>query len=443
LDQSTATSKRDLGLVRAIGPWGLASGIVNVVVGAGIFAVPASLAANVGPFAPFAFLLCSVAIGAVAICFAEGGSRIPTSGGAYGYITAAFGTFAGYVGGTLIWLSNALACGGVVAALADVGETFVLPQSRGALRAVVIVSVVGGIASLNLGGVARGTRLVTAATLLKLIPLGVFVVVGTSAIQRSNFAAHTSPDAGNLGRALILALFAFQGMETPLSASGEVANPTRTIPRALAISMVSVTALYIAIQVVAQGILGPSLGLSKSPLADAMAQINPGLRLVMLVGAAVSMFAWIGSDILGTPRVLFAFARDGLLPRVLGRLNAGSQTPRVAILCYAALVTGLGLTGTFAELAVLSALGTAVVYIAACGAAWLLARKGVALAGPPLQFRWLGPTAVIGVGSMAALIALGSRSEVLGLLAVLCLTSAVYSVQSRVRRGRHRTTPPG
>jgi basic amino acid/polyamine antiporter, APA family len=80
-----------------------------MIVGAGIFAVPAALAACIGPYAPFAFLACGFAVGAVAICFAEGGSRVPTSGGVYGVIKAAFGPLAGYVAGTLFLVCCVLA----------------------------------------------------------------------------------------------------------------------------------------------------------------------------------------------------------------------------------------------------------------------------------------------------------------------------------------------
>ncbi len=87
--------------------------------------------------------------------------------------------------------------------------------------------------------------------------------------------------------------------------------------RALAITMLSTTILYVAIQLIAQGILGSSLATSKAPLADAMAHIHPALHAVMLAGTALSMFGWLGSDILGSPRQLFAFARECLLPCVL------------------------------------------------------------------------------------------------------------------------------
>src|ERR1700719_1938712 len=279
-------NQRDIGLVRAVGPWAFAASIVSMIVGAGIFAVPAALAACVGPYAPLAFLACGFAVGAVAICFAEGGSRVPTSGGVYGVIEAAFGPLAGYVSGTLLWVCCVLACGAVAAALADVAATL-FPQSL--IRPVRGVVIVGGIALVNIGGVARGARLVSATTALKLAPLAIFILAGASAIHSSNFVLTVQPDAQGFGRALILAVFALVGMETSLCASGEVVQPNRTIPRALAIAMLSTTILYVAIQVIAQGILGSSLATSKAPLADAMAYIHPALRAVMLAGTALSM----------------------------------------------------------------------------------------------------------------------------------------------------------
>jgi APA family basic amino acid/polyamine antiporter len=403
-----------------------------MVVGAGIFAVPAALAASVGQYAPIAFLVCAIAVGSIALCFAEGGSRVPTSGGAYGYIETAFGPMAGYVAGTLLWFSDLLACGSIAAALADVATSVVPEEWRALARVVVIFAAVGGIAAVNIRGVAHGARLVSVATIVKLIPLAIFVVVGAISIDGANFAGATPIAPENIGRALILALFTFTGMETALCASGEVAQPARTIPRALAIAMLSVTVLYVAIQIIAQGVLGPSLASSTVPLADAMGRVSPALRVLMLAGAAISMLGWLGSDILGTPRVLFAFARDGMMPRALGRVHPRTRAPHVAILCYASLAILLALTGTFTELAV------AVPYVAGCAAAWRLARRDVAIAGPPLNFRWLGVAMVIGIGSMFALVAMASRAEIIGLLAGVGIAAAIYLVQTRAARARSR-----
>jgi APA family basic amino acid/polyamine antiporter len=434
-------SQRDAGLLRTIGTRGLAANIINSVIGAGIFAVPGALATCIGPYAPLAFLVCGVAIGAVAICFAEGGSRMPTSGGPYGYIEAVFGPLAGFIAGTLLWLGNVLAGGGVVAALAEAAVSLLPPVFKAPVHAVVIVGVIGGVALVNLGGVARGARLIDWATAVKLIPLLIFLVAGVGAIHRANFVQTVAPSTQGLGRAMILALFVLTGMEVSLSASGEVKQPARTIPRALAIALVSVTLLYIAIQVVAQGILGASLSLSTVPLADAMAKISPVLRVVMLAGTALSMFGWVFSDLLGTPRILFAFGRDGLLPRVFGRVHPRTHVPHVAIICYAAVAIALALTGTFAELAVLATLASSALYAAGCVAAWWLARNGVAQAGAPLNFRWLGTATVVGVGSMLLMIALASRAEIFGLIAVIAISATVYLVQSRTGHERQPAEP--
>lgn len=427
-------SRRDKGLIRAVTAWGLAASIINTVVGAGIFTVPAALAASVGVYAPIAFLICAVGIGAVAICFAEGGSRIPTSGGAYGYIEAALGPLPAYVAGTLLWLSDAMASGAIAAALADLVVTL-LPKAWAApVHAAIIVIVIGGVAFVNTGGASRGARLVEGLTVLKLIPLAIFIVAGASAIHRANFVQMAEPSSSGLGRGVLLALFALTGMENAVSASGEVAQPSKTIPRALLMSMLPITLLYIAIQTVTQGVLGSSLAHSAAPLADAMAAIHPVLRILMLAAAAVSMLGFIGSDMLCSPRILFAFAREALLPRVLGRVHPRTHAPHMAIAFYAVVAMALGVTGTFAELAVLGTLASAVVYILGCVAAWRLVSHGVATAGPPLDFKWIGTAMAIGIGTMLIMIALASRAEILGLLGAIAVSALIYLVLDRVRK---------
>lgn len=421
--------QRDAGLVRAVGPLGLAAGTISMMIGAGIFAVPSALAASLGPYAPLAFVACAVGIGAVAICCAEGGSRLPTSGGIYGYVEAALGPLPGYVAGTLLWVGDILAVASVAAALADVAASLLPSTFVTLVRMAVIVGVIGAVAAVNVGGVTRGARLVTVATALKLLPLAVFVVVGAAAVHGANFSTPPGWKPGGFGRAVILAAFALTGMETSLCASGEVARPARTIPLALGIALGSVTLLYIAIQLIAQGVLGSALTHSVAPLADAMAHVGPGLRVLMLAGTAFALLGMIASDILGTPRMLFAFARDGLLPRALGRIHPQTHTPHVAILSYAALAMILALTGSFAELAVLATLVTAGLYVAGCLAALLLARRGVALAGTPLNFRWLGAAAAVGSCSMLVLIALGSSIEIIGLAALIAVSALIYLLQ--------------
>jgi amino acid transporter len=433
---------RDAELVRAIGPGALAANIVNMMVGAGIFVAPAALAASVGAYAPFAFLICGGVVGAVAICFAEGGSRVPTSGGPYGYIEAAFGRLAGYVAGTSLWVSDVLACGGVAAALGDVAASLGPATLSVPVHAFVIVAVVGAVVLVNIGGVSRGAQLVKIATTVKLLPLVVFVVAGAFAVRRTNLVAVGLPDLHAAGRAMLLALFALTGMEGALGVSGEVDDPSKTIPRAIAIGISSVALLYLVIQIIGQGILGPALAGSAAPLADAMAPIHPALRGLMLAGAALSMAGFVATDILSSPRILFAMAQDGLLPRPLGAAHPRCHTPHVAIVCYGIIAIALALTGTFAELAVLATLAVAVVYILGCAAAWRLKQLNAAEAGRPLNFRWLGSAAFIGILSMVVLITVASRAEILGLLLLIAVSVGLFQIQMVAGRRRPRVHQP-
>jgi amino acid transporter len=167
------------------------------------------------------------------------------------------------------------------------------------------------------------------------------------------------------------------------------------------------------------------------PLADAMARISPALRLLMLAGAAISMFGLMSIELLGGPRTLFAFARDGLLPAALGRVHPRSHAPHVAILCHALIAIVLALTGTFAELAVLSTLAVAPLYMGGSVAAWLLAKRGVAEGGAPLSFRWLGTAMTVAAISMLVLIALASRAEITGLAVVMTASVVAYLLLRR------------
>ena len=288
---------------------------------------------------------------------------------------------------------------------------------------------IGVNAYVSIAGVSQSARVITIATIVKLFPIFLFVVIGAFAVHASNLTPVATPSPQDVGRGLILALFAYTGMEATLGASGEIAEPAKTIPRALLIAMLAVAVLYVSTQTVAQGILGGVLGQVSTPLAAAMAQVHPLLRTMMLAGAGISMLAWMSTDFLGNPRILFAVARDGFLPQALGRVHPRTHTPHVAITCYAAMSIGLALSGTFAELAVLSTLATSVVYVLGSMAAWRLARQGVAVAGPPLNFRWLGTAVVIATFSMIVLTALASWTEIVGIAALAGAIVTAYGLQ--------------
>jgi amino acid transporter len=419
---------RDHGLVRAMGVFAFAAAITNEVVGSGIYRLPASMATAAGTAAPYAYVACLIAMGAIVLCFSEAGGRVPTSGGPYGYVEAAFGKLPGFVAGVLLWLSSVLACGGVAAALADtVGSAFPI-LAEPAARYAIIITVLGAMTFINIIGVDLAAKVLGWATVVKVMPLLLFLIVGGAGLLIGHSAAVPITNAPNesFGRAAILAMFALTGMETPLAASGEVRDPARTIPRALLLAMGSIGLLYIAIQLIADALLGAGLLHTRAPLADALGTLDPRWRAPLLVGAFGSMLIWLGSDLLGAPRVLFAFARDRLLPAPLGRVHPRFRTPYVAILTHFILSLALALTGTFEKLAILSAVAIAPLYFGVCAASVVLRRRNIAILGTPPRIPWLPFFAAFGMVCTVILVALAEWSEIIALAGVMAGSGLLY-----------------
>jgi amino acid transporter len=412
----------------------LAAAIVNGVVGGGIFSLPAAMADAAGTWAPAIFLICALIMGAVVLCFAEASARVASSGGAAACADAAFGPFVAFLTGLMLWVSAVLACGGIAAAMAD-GLLPWLPVDDSLVRAGLIVTVIGGLALINILGVGVAARAVGFLTIIKLAPLLLLVAVGGWALLDGGAiveAVHVP--AGHFGSALLLALFAFSGMETPLGASGEVARPERTIPRALFMAMGGVSLLYIAIQLVCQGLLGNALAASAAPLSDSAGRLSPALGALLLLGASISRLAWIGSDLIGAPRFLLGFARDGTAPALLGRVHRRTHTPWVAVLVHAGIAMLLALTGTFEPLAILAGLTTAPIYLVVCLAAWRLRRRSIQMSGPPPRLAFATPAVVVGIAGMVAIIALATRGDQIGLALLLGGGSLYYGAVRAIRQ---------
>jgi amino acid transporter len=431
--QAPARRHRDDGLVRGIGTAGLSANIVNGVVGAGIFTLPAAVALEAGAAAPLTYVLCAVIMAGVVVCFAEAGSRVPTSGGAYGTVEAALGPAAGFVTGILLILSDVLASGGLAAAVADLLGSVSPALGPGLGRTAVILAIYALVCGANLVSVRRTARLITGVTAVKLLPLFAFLGLGLWSLGMAPPAGPPLPPvtAGGFGRGMILTMFAFSGMETAMMASGEVRAPNRTIPRALFGAMLLVLVLYMGVQLSAQHLLGGNLAQAAAPLAEASGRIAAPFRVAMLAAAGLSMLAWLASDVLGTSRMVFAFSRDGLLPAWLGVVHPRSHVPARAVVAYTACGLMLALTGSFLELIVLSSLTVTCVYILTCAAAVILRRRDVALAGTPLRVPGLTAAAAVGIAAMVALVLAAQWREIGGLVLVLGLSLGVFAVMKR------------
>ncbi len=225
----------------------------------------------------------------------------------------------------------------------------------------------------------------------------------------------------------ILLVFAFAGVESALAPSGEVREPARTVPRAIALAMISVTVLYISVQLVAQGILGAELPQrADAPLASAAGRaFGAGGALFLLAGMAISMFGYLSGMMLAMPRMLFAFARDGYLPAALARVHPTTHVPTAAIVTHGVAVCVVAISGSFESLAILSNISALLLYFLCSAAALELRRRNVQEGGTP--FRVPGG-ALVPWASMAVILFLlsnatgkeaGAVGATLGVAAVL------------------------
>ena len=428
------SATRDGRLARVIGTWGLAAGIVNVTIGGGIFRLPSGAAATLGAAAPLAYLVCAASMGLIVLCFASAGSRVSLTGGPYAYVETAFGPYVGFMSGMLLWVGITLALSAVASFLGDAVAAMVPTLPLWGKRVALCVTLVT-LAAANVRGVAGITRFNTVATIAKLLPLLVLVVAGVFAMHADNLRWATVPTGGTVARASILLVFAFLGVESALVPSGEVTDPARTVPRAIFSAMAAITVIYLAIQVVAQGLLGAALANDPTPLASAAAvALGPAGRTLILVGSVVSMFGYVSGMMFAVPRMLFALGRDGFLPSALARTHPAWRTPHVAIAVQVALVALLATFGIFEKLAVAANVTVLLVYAMCCLAAFELRRRNVQTGGSPIRvpFASVVPWAALGV--IAWMLSSVQRNEWIAAVVIVLFASVVYALTLTSRR---------
>lgn len=427
------TIRADESLVRVMGTLGLAAAIINITIGGGIFRLPANVAGSLGAAAPLAYVICAVAMGLIVLCIADAGSRVPLTGGPYAYVGTAFGSYAGFISGVLLWMLGTFATAAVATVFAS-SLGLLTPALAG--RTMEIGLLIGAFAFwslINLRGVSLGSRLNSVATVAKLLPLLLVAIGGMFFIDADNLRWTTTPAAADVTRTSLLLIFAFAGIEVALVPSGEVRDTARTVPRAIALAMLAITALYIALQVVSQGVLGAGLATATvSPLADvAGASMGVWARTLLLIGATVSMFGYLGGMTLSMPRMLYAFARDGFLPRRLAVVDGQSRAPGAAIIVQSLVALALALSGTFEKLAILANVSALALYLGCALAAWKLRALGIASGATGFRIPLGGIVPWLACAVIVYLLTGLTRDEWMAFAGCLVAGSLVYVVARR------------
>jgi APA family basic amino acid/polyamine antiporter len=394
---------------------------LGAMLGAGIFSAPAPAARAAGAWLPVAVVLA----GFVAWCNATSTARLaavfPESGGTYVYAGRLLGHSWGHLAGWGFVVGKTASCAAMaltVGAYAWPAE----PRIAGTIALVVTVA-------LGTGGVQRGARL---TRVLLALTLAVLLVVVAAALTGSSAASDARAVVGGpigIPTAAGLMFFAFAGYARVATLGEEVRDPARTIPRAVAVALVTAVLVYLAVTVSALVALGPNrLAASASPLASVVSARGwDGALSLVRAGAVAAAGGALLSLLLGVSRTAFAMARDGYLPAGLRAVRRGvpHRAEAAVAVVVLALVWTLDLRGAigFSSLAVL------VYYLLANLSARRLADEQ---RRPP---RWLTSAGVAGCALLA--LTLPPASVIAG-LAVLGVGAVIRVVVDR----RRSASPP-
>ncbi len=381
-------------LARRLGFWSALGVVVGVAIGSGIFRTPAIIAARVPD--PLAMLGVWMAGGVISLCgalsVAELSAAMPHTGGWYVYLREAWGRLPAFLFG---WAQLILLRGTVLGGIAAVfGEYFLRSIGVDSVAHPMAARITSATAILvatavNIRGVALGAAVVGATTVAKVGGL-VLLVVLAAVLGRDagasvyNFAGRAPVDASMVGLALISVLWAFDGFADVTLAGGEISNPQRNLPRSIVMGTLTITAVYLAVNV-AYLYVSPIGAVAQSPLiaADTMTALvgRVGASFISVV-VMLSTFGALMAGMLATPRIFFAMAEDRLFFQSVARVHPRYGTPYVAIGIAGLLGALFVLTQTFEQLADTFVLSIWPFYTLAIAGLYVLRRSQPDLARP-------------------------------------------------------------
>lgn len=351
--------------------------VINSIIGSGIFGLPSEVARLLGSFSPMAYLIAALGMGSIIACFAEVASRYADAGGPYLYARDAFGRFLGLQIAWLAWLVRITAAGANANLFVNYLAEFWSPAVMPLPRFLILTTLIGFLALINYRGVRAGTHVSNVFTIAKLIPLTLFIAFGLALtpVRLAPSDIPLAPTHQEWLRALLLLVFAYGGFEAALLPMGEAKHPRRDAPFALFAGLAVVATVYTLIQIVVISALSPWEQTSR-PLAAAARQfLGPVGAVGISLGAMISVYGYLSSMMLNTPRLPFALAERGDFPPFLAAVHRRFHTPHWAIIVSAVCIWIVAVGGTFSWNVALSAIARLFTYGATCAALIVLRRK--------------------------------------------------------------------
>ncbi len=308
---------------------------LGAIIGAGIFVIIGVAIGHAGPSIIISIILSAIIAILTGLSFAEIARHVAKEGGVYEYAKESFRPFAGFIGGWLWTFGNIIAIAAVSISMG--GYVNILFSTHintvyFAIAAIIAFSVI------NILGIKNSAKTISAFVVINLAVLLIFIVSGLSSFHLSNFS-NFAPNGmtGTIAGAAII-FFAFTGFSRVTTISDEVKDPEKTIPKAIILSIIISTVIYIAVAIVAVGLVPYSnLASSAAPLSTAIKSMHDSiLAIIIAFGGVTATAGVILTGVLGTSRVFFALGRDKELPGFLSYIDRFS-TPINAIIVSAVL----------------------------------------------------------------------------------------------------------
>jgi len=350
-------------LNQAIGKLAFGAININSVIGAGIFGLPAAVAARAGYFSPWAFVLGGLLIFTIVLSFARASSMFRQTGGAIVYASHAFGPFVGFQTGWLSYLARVAAMGANTNLLVTYAAWFWAPLDDDPYRAIALTVLIASMTWLNAAGVRNSVAITYLFTVLKLLPLSLLILFGLGKVDAGMLFGSAVPEFDGLGETILVLLYAYVGFEGTLVTAGEGKDPRKDLPGALISTIVVIGVIYFLVQTVSVFTL-PGLANSEAALADvASALFGTVGAAVLITGAVFSIAGNLSASLLSAPRMSYALARDGTMPPWFAVVHDRYRTPHHSIWFYGLLCLLMALSGTFIWLAVMSTLVRLMAYM--------------------------------------------------------------------------------
>jgi basic amino acid/polyamine antiporter, APA family len=424
-------------LKRDIGTFGLACTVINLMIGTGIFTLPALAAEKIGAAAIICFIICGLLIFLIALCFAEIGSKVKVSGGTYTYIGSAFGPFLGFLANHLFWFGSCILGDAAIAtALAKTLAHFFPVLNSNAGRILFLLIVFGGLAFINIRGAKYGVGFSILTAFLKLVPLLLLIVFGMAHVTMDNLRWQQDFSISDIGSATLVLFYAFVGIESAVNNGGEFKNPAKTVPLGILSGISFVLLVYISIQFVSQGMLGDQLQAHKdAPLAAVANNLFGGAGITLIIiGTALAMLGALSGELLGNPRILFAGARDGILPKTLAKVHPKYFTPHVSIAVYAALGFLFAVLGAFKQLIILSSAATLLIYLGVVLATMKLKLKQKATNEKSFTIPGGITIPVIATAIIIWILSSLTKQEITGIVIFILALAAIFLLMKFIKR---------